>query len=61
MEGFERGRRPVACAPAVVLVAVCPGCFPGAGGVGVAGPGCVVRPWAAARPRDRHTRAFGSE
>ena len=25
------------------------------------GPGCLVRPWAAARPRDRHTRACGSE
>ena len=25
------------------------------------GPGCFVRPWAAARPRDRHTRACGSE
>ena len=25
------------------------------------GPGCLVCPWAAARPRDRHTRACGSE
>ena len=25
------------------------------------GPGCSVCPWAAARPRDRHTRACGSE
>ena len=25
------------------------------------GPGCSMCPWAAARPRDRHTRAFGSE
>ena len=25
------------------------------------GPGCFVRPWAAARPRDRHSRACGSE
>ncbi len=24
-------------------------------------PGCLMRPWAAARPRDRHTRACGSE
>ena len=24
-------------------------------------PGCFVCPWAAARPRDRHTRACGSE
>ena len=29
-EGSERGRRPVVCAPVAVLVAVCPGCFPGA-------------------------------
>ena len=60
-EGPERGRRPVVCAPVAVLVAVLvavrPGCFPGAGGTGLAGPGCLVRPWAAARPRDRHTRA----
>ncbi len=25
------------------------------------GPGCLVCPWAAARPRDRHTRACGLE
>ena len=59
-EWAERGRRPEACAPVVVLVAaliaVRPGCFPGAGcflragGVGLAGPGCLVHPWAAARP-----------
>ncbi len=59
--GDERGRRPVACAPAVVLVAVLPGRVPGAGGGGIVRPGCLVRPWAAARPRDRHTRSFGSE
>ena len=27
-----------------------PGCFPGAEGVGLARPGCLVHPWAAARP-----------
>ena len=52
-EGPERGRRPVACAPVAVLVAVRPGCFPGAGGTGLAGPGCLVRPWATARPLEK--------
>ena len=33
----------MACAPVIVLVAVRPGCFPGAGGVDGAGPGCLVR------------------
>ena len=47
-EGSERGRRPVVCAPVavlvVVLVAVRPGCFPGAGGTGLAGPGQALPP-----------------
>ena len=34
---------------------------PAARVVCLARPGCLVCPWAAARPRDRHTRAFGSE
>ena len=37
-------------------------CYFGAAGVpGAVGPGRCVCRWAAARPRDRHTRAFGSE
>ena len=39
--------------PVVALVAVRPGYFPGAGGVVLAGPGCLVRPWAAARPLEK--------
>ena len=45
------------CAPVAVFVAVfvavCPGFFPGTGGVGLAGPGCLVHPWAAARPLEK--------
>ena len=43
-----------------VAVLLCPWLFWVLFGPAV-GPGCLVCPWAAARPRDRHTRACGSE
>ena len=48
--GCSGRRRPRLWGPA----AVC------AGARQPAGPGCFACPWAAARPRDRHTRACGS-
>ena len=56
----HRGRAVLLCLGDVLCCCVAPRVFR-APEAPTMGPGCFVCPWAAARPRDRHTRACGSE